>query len=233
MGQKVHPVGFRLGITRSHPIQWFSKVGKTNNYGKLVEEDTLIRKVLFKKLPSLHNVSIQRKNTTLFIHLESSEPEENEKSIEEIKKELQILLHKKKEESKKFLNLLNPNLSEKNYFHPDSSWNTKESYTIFCTLSRAKDISAQSIANFIKERLEMRLPFRQAMKKSLKLAKLRGVKGMKIEISGRLNGAEIARTEWERYGAVSLQTLRSNIDYTECTAQTIYGILGIKVWVQA
>ena len=93
------------------------------------------------------------------------------------------------------------------------------------------DLEAKLVAEFIGSQLEKRIPFRRAMKQGLKRAQRAGVTGMKIQVAGRLNGAEIARSEWVRFGRVPLQTLRANIDYCHHEAQTIYGILGIKVWV--
>ena len=229
MGQKVHPNGFRLGVTNQHSSQWFAK---PSQYSKLLSEDTFIRDFLFKKFQDLHKVSIQRNNEALLIHLEASDPSKILPELDNIKKLLGEKLTEGDRQLANGLKSLYPSSMLEGYIHAKSPCKLARPYSIFCTISNAKDISAQSIANSIKEQLEERLPFRKAMKKSLRLAKMRKVKGMKIQISGRLNGAEIARTEWERYGAVSLQTLRSNIDYTECIAHTIYGVLGIKVWVQ-
>jgi len=230
MGQKVHPIGFRLGITTKHSSQWFAKVRKSNQYSHFLAEDTFIREFLFREAPSLHHVVIQRKNTALFLHLEAGQPNEIISNLETLKTKLQTELFVKSQQIA--FSTFNgiPSAQENNFNHTARS--TRTPYAIFCTVSRANETAAQSVAFFIKSELEKRLPFRRAMKKSLRLAKAKGVKGMKIQISGRLNGAEIARREWERFGAVSLQSLRSKIDYTECVAHTIYGVLGIKVWVQ-
>lgn len=230
MGQKVHPVGFRLGITTNHSSQWFAKVRKSNQYSHFLAEDIFIREFLFREAPSLHHVIIQRKNTALFLHLEAGQPNEIIPQLEIIKTKLQAELFSQSQQiSFRTFNRF-PTADSDNLNNSVRSARTP--YAIFCTISRANETAAQSIAFFIKSELEKRLPFRRAMKKSLRLAKAKGVKGMKIQISGRLNGAEIARREWERFGAVSLQSLRSKIDYTECVAHTIYGVLGIKVWVQ-
>jgi small subunit ribosomal protein S3 len=226
MGQKVHPVGFRLGITAEHSSKWFAKVRKSNQYAQFLSEDTLIRDFLFQEAPSLHHVTIQRKNSALILHLESGQPNEILENLDTLKQKLQKKLFASSQ--KVFLLERGSRISS----DETNGVQSRPPYAIFCTVSPAKATAAKSIAFFIKHDLEKRLPFRRAVKKSLRLAKTQGVKGMKIQISGRLNGAEIARTEWERFGAVSLQSLRSQIDYTECIAHTIYGVLGIKVWVQ-
>mmetsp|Transcript_18959 Transcript_18959/g.61825 ORF Transcript_18959/g.61825 Transcript_18959/m.61825 type:complete len:230 (-) Transcript_18959:530-1219(-) len=227
MGQKVHPVGFRLGVTTTHSSAWFAKVRKSNQYTRFLTEDIFIRQFLFQEISSLHNVSIQRKNNVLFLHLEASDPEPILENLTALKTKLQTHLFA---ESQRIQFGLQPRGQNKNVDQKNEV--ALRPYVIFCTIAPAKETDAQSVAFSIKSELEKRSPFRRAMKKSLRLAKTKGVKGMKIQISGRLNGAEIARTEWERFGAVSLQSLRSKIDYTECIAHTIYGVIGIKVWVQ-
>jgi len=214
MGQKVHPVAFRLGITKKHSTDWFAKIGKLNKYSDFVQEDRIIREFLFHKIPTLHKVSITRKNSALLIYLEASYPRDILPKLDVLKIELQKKLEELKIVSNSF-----------------SETENKVIDPIFFTISRAKEISAKGVALYVKDELEKRMPFRRAMKKSLRVATAQGIGGLKIEISGRLNGAEIARTEWERIGAVPLQSFRSNIDYTEERAQTIYGVIGIKVWV--
>jgi len=220
MGQKVHPNLFRLGISTHHSSQWFTKVG--SSYSATLQQDTFIRTFFQKKISdsSIHSIQIQRKNTALLLNIESSRPQEILVHLEEWKKELAKELSKMREET------------DRKAIGIERTSREISANSIFCILSQPKELSAQSIANSVKEKLEERLPFRKAMKNSIRLAKSRGLKGMKIEISGRLNGAEIARTEWERYGSVSLQTLRTPIDFYAGIAHTIYGVLGIKVWVQ-
>jgi small subunit ribosomal protein S3 len=173
-------------------------------YADFLKDDILIRNFMQTEAPSIHSVQIQRKNNSLLLHLEASRPQEILPQLDSLKADLQKKL---KHQSGK-------------------------DYLIFCTISQANEASAQSIAFFIKDQLEKRLPFRRAMKQGIRIAQKNGLKGMKIQISGRLNGAEIARTEGEKFGSVSLQNLRADIDYTECIAHTIYGVLGIKVWAQ-
>nr|YP_009692024.1 ribosomal protein S3 [Microrhizoidea pickettheapsiorum]QEG77692.1 ribosomal protein S3 [Microrhizoidea pickettheapsiorum] len=216
MGQKVHPVGYRLGISTHHSSEWFSKIGHSSEYAFLVAEDNFIRDFFQKKTSNIYHLKIKRKNTALFINIETSEPQEILQNLESLKNELMVKLH---------------SFRKKQTISDQFQKRDTQQYSIYCTVSQASDVSAQSIALSIKDQLEKRLPFRRAVKRSLRLAQIRGLKGMKIQISGRLNGAEIARTESERYGAVPLQTLRTPIDYTTCRADTIYGVLGIKVWV--
>ena len=193
---------------------------------------------------TIHSIQIQRKNTALLLTLEATRPQEILVHLEEWKKELAKELashrasslpvtHQAQLGSTPSAETLQPSAGILQTGRARNTENTTLSAnSIFCILSQPKEISAQSIAHSVKEKLEERLPFRKAMKNSIRLAKSRGLKGMKIEISGRLNGAEIARTEWDRYGSVSLQTLRTPIDYYAGIAHTIYGVLGIKVWVQ-
>lgn len=231
MGQKVHPIGFRLGITANHSSQWFARIGKSNNYSNFVAQDALIRQFFSTEINGLHHISIQRQNTALLLHLHVVRPQEVLPQLNELKEKLHKKLLFQNQEHLQMQQV--KALGKTSGYHSTRECSQQKiPYGIFCTLSPAKKISATSIAFSIKEELEKRAPFRKAMKKSLLLAKQPGIKGIKIQISGRLNGAEIARTEWERAGSVSLQTLRSNIDYKHCIAHTIYGVLGIKVWVQ-
>jgi small subunit ribosomal protein S3 len=217
MGQKVHPNLFRLGITTEHTSTWFTKVGKLNNYSKYLHEDNYIRDFFVQNYEGIQNIRIQRQLTTLLIHVETSRPGTLFNELENAKLKLQTELFQFQKEQAKLRGDFQTDIPK---------------YSIFCTLAKARSLSAQSVAQSLKDDLEKRLPFRRAMKLLLRRAQSSGLKGMKIQISGRLNGAEIARTEWERFGAVSLQSLRVNIDYTEEIAHTIYGVLGIKVWVQ-
>lgn len=175
-----------------------------SGYASFLHDDILVRTFFETEVPSVHSVHIQRKNAALLLHLEASRPQELLPHLDEFKAKLKKELKRQ---------------------------NDKD-YSIFCTISQANETSAKSTAFFIKDQLEKRLPFRRAMKQGIRLAQKNGLKGMKIQISGRLNGAEIARTEQEKFGSVSLQNLRADIDYTECIAHTIYGVLGIKVWAQ-
>lgn len=210
MGHKTHPLGFRLGITQSHKSFWYSKL---NTYSKLVQEDYLIRNVVFNffkknsiKSTGITKILVTRNNTGEQIDLEvqTAKPGvlvgESGIGLDSIDKSLTSLFPTKK---------IRLNIIEvKNIYQ-----------------------NADLIADILVVQLEERIPFRRAMKSIIERAQEQNIKGIKIQIAGRLNGAEIARTEWLREGQVPLQTLRADIDYSYKTAQTIYGILGIKVWL--
>ncbi len=264
MGQKIHPLGFRLGITKKHKSQWFAK---TSKYPQLVVEDYFLRKILSQKLhdAGIESIEIQRKLDEIKIEIRAARAGiiigRNKKNLQP----LQILLEQKLKtyRSKNFnvLNLSNSaNLQIQSklacsqaVFKPNSQFilQNQKSKTITngtlqseipLSLDSVKisihvlkignpDTKANLVADFLVERLEKRGSFRQAVKAAIRRCQRAKVKGIKIQIAGRLNGAEIARTEWVREGRVPLQTLRADIDYSYKTAKTIYGILGIKIWI--
>lgn len=223
MGQKIHPLGFRLGITQTHHSNWFSPF---NHYSELLQEDNRIRKCIAqyvrKYVRSSSNyggvtrIDIYRKTDLVQVEIHTAFPallvesrgqnrlaKANEKGLELLKRNVENTLSS----SNKKLNMV---------------------------LSEVAKPYAEAIvlAEYIALQLESRVAFRKTMKKAIDLANKKGkVKGIKIQIAGRLNGAEIARVEWAREGRVPLQTLRANIDYCHYSAHTIYGVLGIKVWV--
>jgi small subunit ribosomal protein S3 len=202
MGQKVHPVGFRLGVSQSHKSQWFAK---PTQYAKYVAEDAFLRDFFTKKLQDavVTDIHIQRQadliQVTLFLLRPQSLLDANGK------------------------NALVPLVAEVKKRIPSK---------MSLSLVRSSPTDAVAIAEDIALQLEKRVAFRRAMKRAIQQAQKAKVKGIKIQISGRLNGAEIARSEWAREGRVPLHTLRVPIDYCTRPAQTIYGVLGIKVWVQ-
>lgn len=204
MGQKIHPLGFRLGITQDHRSHWFAKPAQ---YRELLQEDNYIRNFLKKTLTNagIARIDIQRKANQVEIELRTARPRlilgKNGKGVETTIRDLQ------------------KNLS------------TKRKFRITITYVPEPDFEASLIGEFIAQRLEARAPFRRAIKQAIQRATRAGVEGIKIQVAGRLNGAEIARTEWAREGRVPLQTLRADIDYNYTQAKTIYGILGIKVWI--
>lgn len=229
MGQKIHPLGFRLGITRNYKSQWFSNF---IFYPSLIAEDHFIRKKLFDQFSNIGiaNINIQRKfNDQVQIIIHSSKPgtlltrEKQEDNLKKISDNLvlQILKYRKKY----FLNLLN----KAHDFTTLYSLNPKITIQIF-ELSNP-DANPNCIADFLVEQLEKRIAFRRAVKKALRRAQRTKIRGIKIQISGRLNGAEIARSEWVREGQIPLQTLRADIYYSYRKVKTIFGILGIKVWI--
>lgn len=211
MGQKINPVGFRLGITQEHKSRWFADADR---YPKLLQEDHTIRNFLetnpykLKSLdsPGIAKVRIERKADQIDLEIHTSRPGvvvgRGGQGIEELRTGLQRAL----KDSNRQIRI---NVVE---------------------VARV-DADAALIAESIVRDLERRVSFRRVIRQVIQRAQRAGVEGIKIQISGRLNGAEIARTEYTREGKVPLHTLRADIDYAYRTAQTIYGILGIKVWV--
>lgn len=213
MGQKIHPLGFRLGVTQKHLSNWFAR---PNQYFDLIEEDQKIRSCI-KEYVKTHvrnssnyggiaRVTIKRKTDLVQVDIHTGFPalliEGREKGLLVLKKNIQQAISA---EGK-----LRISLSEIDKYYGE----------------------ANILAEYIALQLENRVAFRRTMKKAIQLAIQQGnVKGIKIQISGRLNGAEIARVEWAREGRVPLQTLRAKIDYCHYPAKTTYGILGIKVWI--
>ena len=227
MGQKIHPLGFRLGVTKTYQSQWFAN-GRT--YPNLVIEDNLIRKTLSKQFinGSISKVEIQRKfDDQVQLILYSTKPNAILTHCNNDLKNLSASLTFKIKKSRRLVarRIANSDFNSKNLY----SLNPKITVRVF-ELSNP-DANANFIADSLVEELQKRVAFRRAMKKALRRAQRAKVQGIKIQISGRLNGAEIARSEWAREGQIPLQTLRANIDYCYRTAKTIYGILGVKVWV--
>ena len=202
MGQKVHPYGFRLGYNKTWISNWYAKKG----YSEQLFEDMALRKHIFKTLAhaGISKVEIERSANRVRINIHTARP-----GIIIGKKGLEV--DRLKEELQKVMSGKQVNL------------NIKE--------VRRAELDAPLIAQNIALQLEKRVSFRRAMKKSVISALRFGAKGIKIRVSGRLGGAEIARVEQYREGRVPLHTLRANIDYAEAEALTAYGIIGIKVWV--
>ena len=204
MGQKTHPLGFRLGITQTHRSSWFED---SKNYPKTLEEDFKIRTYLEKELTAagISKILINRKSDQIEVELHTSRPGivvgRSGSGIEKIKEDLNKITNNSKQIRINVTELANP------------------------------DGDASIIAEFIAQQLEKRVAFRRATRQAIQRAQKSNVQGIKVQVSGRLNGAEIARTEWVREGRVPLQTIRADIDYATKKAFTIYGILGIKVWV--
>jgi small subunit ribosomal protein S3 len=215
MGQKTHPLGFRLGVTQAHQSSWFAK---PNRYSELLQEDERIRSGVKEYVRNhvrssfrnggIARVEIQRKMDLVQVAVHTGFPallvegRGRGQGIEPLRQALQaclVLKHQK----------------------------------LQVTLTRVSNPygEASVLAGYLALQLENRVAFRRAMKEVIQLAnKKGGVRGVKVQVAGRLNGAEIARVEWAREGRVPLQTLRAHIDYYPCVAQTIYGVLGIKVW---
>ncbi|MCH8208928.1 MAG: 30S ribosomal protein S3 [Nitrospinae bacterium] len=202
MGQKVHPYGFRLGINKPWKSNWYAK----KDFADLLQEDISLREYIKKTLShaGVSNVEIERSANRIRVNIHTSRP-----GIIIGKKGLEV--DRLKEELQGFVkgNQINLNIKE----------------------IRRAELDATLIAQNIELQLIKRISFRRAMKKSVVSALRFGAKGIKIRCSGRLGGAEIARSEWYREGRVPLHTLRADIDYGTAEAKTTYGIIGIKVWV--
>ena len=206
MGQKVHPLGFRLVSTQKHRSVWFADF---KNYPELICEDTAIRTFLEKKNKEagISKIEIKRNSNCnkIEVSIHTARPG--------------VLVGNSGTELKNiYLNL-------KKFIKADRN--------IIINIIEIKnpDTKATLIGDVIVELLEKRVAFRKAVKKAIARAQLAKILGIKVQVSGRLNGAEMARTEWIREGRVPLQTLRADIDYAEKRANTIYGVLGIKVWL--
>lgn len=201
MGQKVHPFGFRLGIFEDWHAHWFAK----NNYGKELQEDLAIRDYLSKSLSNseISKLVIDKAGDSIRIVIFSGRPG--------------MVIGKRgagiDELRGQLLKRFNKNID------------------VSVQEERSPGINSQLIASNIAEQLERRAHFKRVMKKVGFSVLKNGAKGIKVCCSGRLGGAEIARSEWLRLGSVPLHTLRSNIDYATALAKTKYGIIGVKVWI--
>ena len=206
MGQKTHPLGFRLGITQEHKSTWYANL---NQYANILKEDDKIRTYInsISKINSISNVRINRNglNDQIQLNIETGKPGI---LVGDLGAGLESLLNNIKK-------ILPP---------------TRQ-LTINVFEVEKVDLNASLLADLVAEQLEKRIAFRRAIREALQRAQKQNVNGIKIQVSGRLNGAEIARSEWIREGRVPLQTLRADIDYATKEANTIYGVLGIKVWL--
>ncbi|MGQ9685877.1 MAG: 30S ribosomal protein S3 [Thiobacillaceae bacterium] len=202
MGQKIHPTGFRLSVNRDWTSKWFAN---SKNYGAVLNEDLKVRSFLKKKLShaALSKIIIERPAKNARITLYSAKPG--------------VVIGKKGEDIEALRRKLSGMMSVP--------------VTLNIEEVRKPETDAQIIADSIANQLEKRIMFRRAMKRAMQSAMRFGAQGIKIMSSGRLNGAEIARTEWYREGRVPLHTLRADIDYGFSEAKTTYGVIGIKVWV--
>jgi small subunit ribosomal protein S3 len=206
MGQKTHPLGFRLGITQEHKATWYANF---NQYANILNEDDKIRTYIntISRSNSISSVRINRNglNDQIQLNIETGKPGI---LVGDLGSGLETLLTNVKK-------LLPPS----------------RQLTINVLEVETVDLNAQLLSDLVAEQLEKRVAFRRAIREALQRAQKQNVNGIKIQVSGRLNGAEIARSEWIREGRVPLQTLRADIDYATTEANTIYGVLGIKVWL--
>jgi small subunit ribosomal protein S3 len=202
MGQKVNPIGLRLGINRTWDSRWFANKGE---YGKLLHEDVAIRNALMKELKqaAVSKVVIERPHKKCRVTIHSARPG--------------IVIGKKGADIEKLRKLV-------------ASMTDSEVHINIVEV-RKPEIDAYLVAASIAQQLERRVAFRRAMKRAVQSAMRLGAEGIRITCGGRLGGAEIARTEWYREGRVPLHTLRADVDYGVATANTAYGTCGIKVWI--
>lgn len=202
MGQKINPIGFRLGINRTWDSRWFATKGE---YGQLVHEDLAIRAYLETELSaaSIAKVVIERPHKKCRVSIHAARPGiiigKKGADIEKLRKKVGTLT-----DSEVHINIVEV---------------------------RKPEIDATIVAQSIAQQLERRIAFRRAMKRSVQSAMRLGAQGIRINCAGRLGGAEIARMEWYREGRVPLHTLRADIDYGTAEAKTAYGICGVKVWI--
>lgn len=202
MGQKVHPNGMRLGIVKPWNSTWFAN---TKDFANNLESDFKVRKVLNKELSkaAVSRIVIERPAKSIRVTIHTARPG--------------IVIGKKGEDIEKLRKIVSAiagvpaqvNISE----------------------IRKPELDAKLVADNISSQLERRVMFRRAMKRAVQNAMRLGAKGIKVEVSGRLGGTEIARTEWYREGRVPLHTLRADIDFSIAEAHTTYGVIGIKVWI--
>ncbi len=201
MGQKVNPIGFRLGVIRSWDSKWVSR----KSYAKWLHEDIRLRRYIRKYLEraGISRVFIERAGEKIKVNVHTARPGivigKRGASVESLKKELQKLV-----DSEVFLNIREV---------------------------RKAEVDAQLVAENVASQLVNRVAFRRAMKKAVSTSLKFGAKGIKIFCAGRLGGAEMARREWYREGRVPLHTLRADIDYGLAVAKTTYGTIGVKVWI--
>lgn len=202
MGHKIHPTGFRLGITEEYRSMWYAN---SRTFGETLNNDLRVRNFIRKRLAhaSISRVRIERPAKNALITIHTARPgvvigkkgEDIEKLRRELARLMQVPVHVNIEEVRK------------------------------------PELDALLVAENVAQQLERRIMFRRAMKRAVGNAMRLGGLGIKIQVSGRLNGAEIARTEWYREGRVPLHTLRADIDYGLAEARTTYGVIGVKVWV--
>ena len=205
MGQKVHPIGIRLGISKDWLSKWFSN---SSEFPNNVYQDFLIRKTLNERLKdaATSKIQIERSSEKTTITINSARPGivigKKGEGIEGLRSELAKLMNTT-------INNVHLNIKE----------------------IKKPELDAKLVASSITQQLERRVLFRRAMKRAVTNTMRLGAEGIKIKISGRLNGAEIARSEWYQEGRVPLHTLRADIDYSVAEAKTTYGIIGVKVWI--
>ncbi len=202
MGQKVHPTGIRLGIVKQHTSTWYAN---SNEYADKLHADLSVREYIETKLASasVSRVDIERPANTAKVTIHTARPG--------------IVIGKKGEDVEKLRNEVSKRMGVPVHINIEEI--------------RKPDLDAKLVAESVANQLERRVMFRRAMKRAVQNAMRQGAEGIKIQVGGRLGGAEIARSEWYREGRVPLHTLRADIDYSTAEAATTYGIIGVKVWI--
>lgn len=202
MGQKVKPTSFRMGINRNWTSVWFAGQG---SYASQLKEDDAIRTFLMKKLPKagISKIVIERPSKKCRVFIHTSRPG--------------VVIGKKG--------------SDIETLRKDLQGMSKAEVVVNLVEVRKPDADAQLIAISIAEQLERRIAYRRALKRAIQNAMTNGAKGVRVRVSGRLNGAEIARTEWAIEGSLPLHTLRADIDFGFAEARTTYGVIGVQVWL--
>lgn len=202
MGQKTHPVGFRLGVIKDWNSKWFATKGE---YADWIEEDVKIRRLVEKRVGSagIAEINIKRQPTKVTITLHTSRPGvvigRKGKTVDQLRSELQKL--------------------------------TKKDITLDVKEVKKPELTSVLVAEHIAQQLSQRVSFRRAMKKAIATAMRMGAKGIRIRCGGRLGGAEMGRVERYREGSVPLHTLRADVDYGTAVAKTTFGTIGVKVWI--
>ncbi len=202
MGQKVHPIGIRLGISKDWNSTWYAERG---DYAEMLNSDLAVRKYLQKRLAqaAISRIQIERPAKTARITIHTARPG--------------IVIGKKGEDIEQLRRDVTKRMGVPTH--------------ISVAEIRKPELDAQLVAEGIAQQLERRIMFRRAMKRAVGNSMRLGALGIKVKLSGRLNGADIARSEWYREGQVPLHTLRADVDYGIVEAATTYGILGVKVWI--
>jgi small subunit ribosomal protein S3 len=205
MGQKVNPIGIRLGITRDWTSKWFAN---TRNYPAYVFQDWQVREFLKKKLAeaSVSRIHIERAARKANITINTARPG--------------VVIGKKGEDIERLRHEVATMMGM-----------TVQDVRLNIAEIRKPEVDAQLVAEGIAQQIERRVMFRRAMKRAVMNTMRSGALGVKVRVSGRLNGSEIARTEWSREGRIPLHTFRAEIDYGLAEARTTYGVIGVKVWV--
>ena len=210
MGQKTHPTGFRIGVNKTQSSEWFANYSA---FSEILKEDYQIRQFFTKEFSALYSkagiakLDIKRKVNQLELLIYAARP----KSIASGSND-EVTVLKLQSKLKKFLK------------------GSKQIRIKILQINKSTNESAL-VARALADQLEKRVAFRKAIRQTTQMLQKSGVRGFKIQVSGRLNGAEIARAEWVREGRVPLQTLRADISYSSHEAHTIYGVLGLKVWI--